>query len=638
MRVLFPSSLRGRFVLLMVLFVCALGAPLVFALPARIDALSRRWAESRSVGIARLLAASTEAALDFDDGAGAEALLAKLGSTPGTVWAALLRADGTRLARWRHPPLTLAPCPDEKAQIEYEPGLMKVRVPVVGRSGPLGTLALAFDLGELEGSLRGTRGWLTTGASVALVVGLLGAVAIGTFVVQPLQRMTRVAERIHAGDLSAANALETGRRDETGALARAFESMLERLQEKQAALSSTNAELSGKLAELRSAQEQLVAADRRINVGRLAASVAHEVNNPLAYVSSNLRYVSKWLPAMAAALRSLDPGAQKHDGRSVGEMEKALAQASEGTERIRQIVKGLKTFSRSDDDRREQLALGSALEAAIAMAGHEIVQRARLLKEYGEAPPVLASEVRLTQVFLNLLINAAQAVPEGASDRHTITVATRSGPSGWAVAEVRDTGCGIPPENLNKLFSSFFTTKPVGVGTGLGLSISQGIVQGLGGRMEVESEPGRGSTFRVLLPPATEALPSPEIPALAPAPRSGGSLLVVDDEPLVAEAISRELGGELRVVIATNAGRALARIAAEPFQHILCDLMMPGMSGAALHDEVAFRHPELAERFIFMTGGAFTPAARAFLSAWKGRVLEKPIDLNTLRRYLDGPA
>jgi CheY-like chemotaxis protein len=92
------------------------------------------------------------------------------------------------------------------------------------------------------------------------------------------------------------------------------------------------------------------------------------------------------------------------------------------------------------------------------------------------------------------------------------------------------------------------------------------------------------------------------------------------------------------VVIATNAGRALARIAAEPFQHILCDLMMPGMSGAALHDEVAFRHPELAERFIFMTGGAFTPATRAFLSAWKGRVLEKPIDVNTLRRYLHGPA
>jgi signal transduction histidine kinase len=502
LRRLVPSSLRARLVLAINLFVCALAVPLVVALPARIDALSRRWAESRSVGIARLLAAASEASIDFDDARDAEALLRNLGATHGAVWAALLRADGTELARWRDPPQALAASLPGGERVEYAAGLMKVALPVVARAGRTGTLALAFDLEELEVSVRETRRWLLTGAAVALVVGLLGAVAIGTFIARPLQNMTRVAERITHGDHAASARLETARPGEVGALARAFESMLARLADEQAALSRANAELTRKLSELKEAQEQLIAADRRINVGRLAAGVAHEVNNPLAYVSSNLRYVARWLPRLAGALAALDPGRAQHDPRNLAEMDKALAQASQGTDRIREIVKGLKSFSRNDDDHREPLDVRGALDAAIDMAGHEIAQRARLVKEYGAAPPVEASAVRLTQVFLNLLINAGQAIPEGAPDRHAVAVATRTDASGWAVVEVKDTGCGIRPDDLGRLFTSFFTTKPVGVGTGLGLSISKDIVEALGGRIEVESEVGRGSTFRVLLPAA----------------------------------------------------------------------------------------------------------------------------------------
>jgi signal transduction histidine kinase len=485
---------------------------------------------------------------------------------------------------------------------------------------------------------------------VLVVIGLAGTFGIGTLLVRPLRRMTDVAQRITAGDDRAARDLPLDRGDEAGAMATAFASMLRRLYEQQLrinslnddleqrvaerteALEHANREIALRLSELKRTQEQLVVADRRISLGRLAAGVAHEINNPLAFILGNLEFLSREV----AELRAYG-GRGERPERGLREVAAAVDQAAQGAERVRQIVRGLKAFSRNDDDARAPTSLASALESAIGMAGHEVKHRARLVRSIGAAPRVDASEVRLTQVFLNLIVNAAHAIPEGASERHEIRVSLRTDERGWAVAEVADTGAGMPPEVLARLFEPFFTTKPMGEGTGLGLSISHGIVTGLGGSITVRSEVGAGSTFSVALPPSAwqEAakVSAPPEPARVPRAR----LLVVDDEPLVATAVKRALARHHDVEIAGSAADALERIRrGERFDRILCDLMMPGMGGAEFHAELSRLDGQLADRVTFMTGGAFTESAREFLERSRQPWLEKPLDLQQLRRIVDG--
>jgi signal transduction histidine kinase len=235
-------------------------------------------------------------------------------------------------------------------------------------------------------------------------------------------------------------------------------------------------------------QQRLRIADRMASVGMLAAGVAHEINNPLAYVTANLGYLGE-------ALKRLDPGTIDN----AAELGDVLEEAHEGCERIRQIVRDLKMFSREDEAPSRPVELKRVLESSINMAWNEIRHRARLVKDFTEVPPVLAKESRLGQVFLNLLVNAAQAIPEGGADRNEIRVTLRS-EADRVLVEVRDTGSGIPPETLPRIFDPLFTTKPVGIGTGLGLSISHSIVRGMGGEITVDSVIGKGTTFTVSLP------------------------------------------------------------------------------------------------------------------------------------------
>ncbi|MBN1209793.1 MAG: AAA family ATPase [Myxococcaceae bacterium] len=248
------------------------------------------------------------------------------------------------------------------------------------------------------------------------------------------------------------------------------------------------------ITERKSVQARLRAADRMASLGTLAASVAHEINNPLSFMTSNLRYIDDELRALAEAGESLA-------GPRGQEVRQALQETLLGGSRVSEIVRDLKTFSRGDEERRGPVDVHAVLDLCANMARSEIRHRARLVKEYGPLPPVTASETRLGQVFLNLIVNAAQAIPEGTDAKaHEIRLTTQRDDAGWAVVTVKDTGAGIPPENLSRLFDPFFTTKPAGVGTGLGLSICHGIITGLGGRITVESEPGRGTAFRVFLP------------------------------------------------------------------------------------------------------------------------------------------
>jgi PAS domain S-box-containing protein len=371
-------------------------------------------------------------------------------------------------------------------------------------------------------------------------------------------------------------------------------------------------------------RSRLALADRMASVGTLAAGVAHEINNPLAYVIANLDYARQELAATAAST------ALKDD-----EVPDALKEAREGAERVRLIVKDLRMFSRPDDERVELVDVRRAIDSAATLAWNEIRHRARLVKQYQPVPSVYANEARLGQVFLNLLVNAAHAIPEGAADRNEIRVSTRLDEQGHILVEVSDTGGGIPEEIRSRILEPFFTTKPVGEGTGLGLSICHGIIQSLGGELRFESELGKGTVFQVLLqPPLGAQRPQGTQKPVQPAKRRG-RVLLVDDEQMVLNAMKRTLGSEHEVREFNRAQAALDWLKqGQPWDLILCDLMMPEMTGWEFHDALAQRWPERAGDIVFVTGGAFTAGARDFLSRVKNPRLEKPFDPQVLRQLV----
>ncbi len=280
------------------------------------------------------------------------------------------------------------------------------------------------------------------------------------------------------------------------------------------------------ITERKQMQSRMLRADRMASVGTLAAGLAHEINNPLAYVISNLDFLVAECPRIRKACAlDTDPRAHAACGSAaeedlaarMEEIEETLQETREGVERVRRIVRDLKTFSWDGGEPLGSVDVRRVLESSMNLAQSEIAGRARLAKDLQEVPLVEASESRLGQVFLNLLLNAAQALPDGRAEENTIRIATRTGDAGQAIIEVRDSGSGIAPEILDRVFEPFFTTKPAGIGTGLGLSICQNIVTGLGGEITVESEPGRYSLFRVSLPAIS---PSPETTRSAPLPRT----------------------------------------------------------------------------------------------------------------------
>jgi signal transduction histidine kinase len=382
-------------------------------------------------------------------------------------------------------------------------------------------------------------------------------------------------------------------------------------------------------AERRKIQEQLMISDRMASMGTLAAGVAHEINNPLASVMANLELAANSVADLTARI-----------GRSeeMDAVEEELQDAREGAERIRNIVRDLKIFSRSGEDRKGLVDVQRVLESTTRMAWNEIRHRARLVKNYTAVPMVEASEAQLGQLFLNLVVNAAQAIPEGDADNNEVRVTLGTDVAGMVLVEVADTGAGIPREVHDQLFRPFFTTKPIGVGTGLGLAICHQIIASLDGRIEFSSEMSRGTCFRVFLPPARmEAREAPRPDNLTQlVARRRGRVLVVDDEPLITRTVQRALSKDHDILALSSAEDALAHITSgERFDVILCDLMMPQMTGMDLHAELLRIAQDQAARMIFLTGGAFTPRARAFIDETRNKLIEKPFDAIHLRAIIN---
>ena len=398
----------------------------------------------------------------------------------------------------------------------------------------------------------------------------------------------------------------------------------------------------------RAIEGKLIQAERLASMGTLAAGMAHEINNPLTYVMANVGFVSERLSKLAQALpeeAGKHPGHPQHAlAQQLVELAAALAEAQEGAVRVRQIVRDLKVFSRGGEERENTIEVKGVLESSLSMVWNEIRHRARVVRDFGPIPTVEASESKLGQVFLNLLINAAQAIVEGNVSANEIRIATATDELGRAVVTISDTGAGIPPDVLQRIFDPFFTTKPIGVGTGLGLFICHGIVKGLGGDISVESEVGKGTRFRVALP-AAQLVPASSASAAGGAgERPGGSrrrVLLVDDEVNLASGLERALSGEHDVVLATSGREAKAILARDDhFDVVLCDLMMPDVTGMEVFAYIKAERPKLADRTVFMTGGAFTAGARTFLEEVTNRRIEKPFDLDRLRaliREFPGP-
>jgi PAS domain S-box-containing protein len=355
---------------------------------------------------------------------------------------------------------------------------------------------------------------------------------------------------------------------------------------------------------------QLAHAARLASLGTMAAGVAHEINNPLAFMSLTIE----------ALQRRVGPGEAP-----------LAAQLQAGVDRIAAIVRDLRSFGRSDDEPAGPMDLGAAIDAAERLVLHEVRPRGLLVKDYGELPPVLGVPRRVEQVFVNLFLNAAHAFGDRTDGRIAVgAVVTED----HVVVSVEDDGAGISRENLDSVFEPFFTTRAGAGGTGLGLSICRDIVVRAGGQLVATSEVGRGTTMHVTLlrasgPPRTRTSAPP-----AASQRAGARpkrVLIVDDEAAIVNLLCEALEPTTRIVAETAAGPALDRILNEPaFDAIVCDVMMPGMTGIDLHERVLRDRPDLASRFVFISGGTYTARARDHLARVTNPCIDKPFRIGQL--------
>jgi PAS domain S-box-containing protein len=378
---------------------------------------------------------------------------------------------------------------------------------------------------------------------------------------------------------------------------------------------------------LQAAQCELESRERLVAMATLAGGIAHEINNPLAAVLGNVDL----------ALDMLDEGTV-----DTVDLRDMLRDVQSAATRVRDIVRSMKLLARGDTVQRERVDIADCVEQSIAFAANTLRYRSRLIRQIAPELHVEANVAQLSQVFVNLLAHAANALPEETPARNEIRImARRDGDQ--ILIEIADNGRGVPEQLQSRIFEPFFAMGSTTGGIGLGLSVSRSIVEGLGGTITCNSQGGRGNVFRLRLPvaealaPRTDAPPSSErrqpVAIVPSAVRS--KVLIVDDEEAIAALVARALIHEACEVTRVNRGLgALTALDGQSFDLILCDLMMPGLSGEDLYREAVRRWPELARRFVFLTGGAFTPRGRQFLAKVPAPVLEKPFQIAELVRLV----
>lgn len=373
-------------------------------------------------------------------------------------------------------------------------------------------------------------------------------------------------------------------------------------------------------------ETQLMLADRLASLGTMAAGVGHEINNPLTWVMGNVTLALE-------ILRDMGPRAA---AEPLPEILTALEEASAGASRVSAIVHDLQLFSRVDDTPGATADPNQVVQSTSRMLRNELKHRTEFELDLVPVPKVVGDAPRIGQILTNLLVNALQALPDRPVRQNLIRVSTRL-QGDHVVLSVFDNGVGVPPALRSRIFDPFFTTKDVGKGTGLGLSICHSLVVRLGGRIEIESELDRGTVFRVFLRPASSG------DARAAGDDSmGGSgrqkrILCIDDEPSVGRLIARFLRGAHEVVVETDGEQAIERLrSGERYDAIICDIMMPSMSGIDFFDRLSRLDPSLAQRCGFITGGVFTERARSFAEALPAaRLVRKPFQPKTIKELVE---
>ena len=350
---------------------------------------------------------------------------------------------------------------------------------------------------------------------------------------------------------------------------------------------------------------------RVTSMGVLAAGIAHEINNPLAFVIGNMNYLEEQLKPDHVP-----------DSKVLTDMRDALGHATEGAERVQWIVEDLRALSHGENAERGAVNLEGVINAALRMASNQLRHRARVIRSYARAPAVQANASQLGQVLLNLIVNAAQAIPEGRAPDNEVEIKSYSAGSD-VVIEVRDTGCGIPASDLPRIFDPFYTTRDVGEGMGIGLAICHNIVRGFGGTITVASKVDHGTTVTVRLPRSDSGQPTAE----PPRPR----ILVMDDEQRILDMIARFLDGA-EVAFAHNGREALDRLAESlDYDVIVCDVMMPDLSGVDVYKHVAARYPGVEKKIVFISGGALSRDIEQFLRQVPNELITKPFSPQRIR-------
>jgi PAS domain S-box-containing protein len=371
----------------------------------------------------------------------------------------------------------------------------------------------------------------------------------------------------------------------------------------------------------RELESRLALSSRLAAVGSLASGIAHEINNPLAWVTSNLGFALEELKKL---------GREGDNAEACDEIAEALDDSQTGANRIAQIVSDLRTFAHADSDHLSPVSVRRVVEGALTMANNELRHRARVVRTLDDAPMVMANEARLGHAVLNLVLNAAWSAgsPKGSAE---VRISTSKGSRGYALIEVADNGPPLSPEVLPHVFDPFYSARPGGEGLGLGLAVTHSIVVGFGGSIDVESDE-LGTVFRVLLPgvsddqvPTQRAAEPPTVKDRRPV------LMVIDDEPSILSAIMRTLTPTYEVLGFTDGRHALASLKSREPDLILCDVMMPDLSGAQVWARIEADWPLLLPRVVLLTGGAFTVEAQAFVERCPAPVVDKPFSPTTLR-------
>jgi signal transduction histidine kinase/CheY-like chemotaxis protein len=391
-------------------------------------------------------------------------------------------------------------------------------------------------------------------------------------------------------------------------------------------LERVNNELVYEMNQRTEMQARMVRSERAASMGSLAAGLAHEINNPLTYVIGNLEL----LQGILADGKGASPSAQGQESQTM------ISEAIEGSYRVASLVRDLKTFSHVSDEEMEPVNLARTIDRAKKMTSNEIRHRASLQIDCPEDVEVLGNQGRILQIVINLLTNAAHAIAPGFSDSNAIRVTVRERES-RVLLEVADTGGGIDPELADRIFEPFVTSKAVGFGMGMGLSITRNILHSMGGTIDVKYSTPEGTTFVVTFEPfVREAEASSQTPRkliLRSESDAILKILIVDDEELVLRFLSSSLAHH-DVSVESDGRMATQRIREGGFDIILCDLMMPAMTGMEVFSEVQRESPEEAGKIIFMTGGVFVQEAEEFLAGMSGRWIEKPVNTIELETLL----